>query len=673
MEPISMRVFGLPELASIIASSLDKKTLTQVMLTNRRMHAAFELWFYRDLRTLPSNSIGSGASLCISLCDSPDGLRALSRNIHFVRTWEADLFNLVFISHATAAIQQYFDYDNNGSTNNGNGNDKELDAMPMSLSSFLTWTKGSLTRTRRPRISPVTTLGLLLLIPLPPVMSLSRLKLSLPSTTNSNQCSHSHTLPNHTSLFATTAHLCVALQHLPQLRELALDHLSVKDPWSIRSLTSTLSRMNHLRRLELDVYIIEGIYGVGLSLFFGCPPSVEKLRIQFHEYEMHCSETGSLDEDSLHDVEDVLIEAGDAEALEAVATATAESLSRGTTSGTLANLRDINLEACLDDATLEEYLSIFESCPNLKTLELMEINFPDGLDGAYIGRMCPHLCNLRFDGAVEMTGDKLWPLGIMETLPRDRMEILNYYGGGPDQWLDVTVVGKTLLRHSGSLREFHACSRTASAAMRMILATCEVLEVLEICCSSIDLADAVGSPWASSKLTSLSLDIKITLLPLSLPAGTLYVPSYLKTPPAQLTKDEKYLFTQLEFLYQQIGKQEDLKVLRLSRAECDEYGASTVEVDKRNQPYPGLLRLGDGSGNSVNGISGDIDRPGFLHLLGNLSKLEVVVGEICPETEDGKMPADSTEAAWIRTHWPLLRETHFSFASEGPEETSLHV
>ncbi|KAG9064814.1 hypothetical protein KI688_003074 [Linnemannia hyalina] len=665
MEPISMRVFGLPELASIIASSLDKKTLTQVMVTNRRMHAAFELWFYRDLRTLPSSSRDSGASLCINLCDSPDGLRALSRNIHFVRSWETDLFNLVFISHATAAIQQYFGYDSNGSTNNRNGNNKELDAMPMSLSSFLTWTKGSLTRTRRPRISSVTTLGLLLLIPLPPVMSLSRLKLSLPSTTNSNQRSRSHTLPNHTSLFATIAHLCVALQHLPQLRELALDHLSVKDPWSIRPLTSTLSRMNHLRRLELDVYIIEGVCGVGLSLFFGCPPSVEKLRIQFHEYEMHYSETGSSDESSLHDVEDALIEA--------VATATTESLSRGSTSGTLANLRDINLEACLDDATLEEYLSIFESCPNLKTLELMEITFPDGLDGADIGRMCPHLRNLRFDGAVEMTGDRLWPLGIMETLPRDRMEILNYYGGGPDQWLDATVVGKTLLRHSCSLREFHACSRTASAAMRMILATCEALEVLEICCSSIDLADAVGSPWASSKLKSLSLDIKITLLSLSLPAGTPYVPSYLKTPPAQLTKDEKYLFTQLEFLYQQIGKQEDLKVLQLSRAECDEYGASTVEADKRNQPFPGLLRLGDGSGNSANSINGDIDRPGFLHLLGKLSKLEVVVGEICPEAGDRKMPANSTEAEWIRTHWPLLRETHFSFVSEGSEETSVHV
>src|SRR5690349_10800802 len=39
MQP-STRVFGLPELACIIASQLDKKALTCLMLTSRGMHAA---------------------------------------------------------------------------------------------------------------------------------------------------------------------------------------------------------------------------------------------------------------------------------------------------------------------------------------------------------------------------------------------------------------------------------------------------------------------------------------------------------------------------------------------------------------------------------------------------------------------------------------------------------
>lgn len=143
MQP-SAQVFGLPELACIIASQLDKKALTCLMLTSRGMHAAIVPWHYYDLRTYSNKSKNAPKGLNINLCDSPDGLRALSRNIQFVRTWETDLFNLVFISHAATAIQQYLDHDNNCSTNNINENDNELDAMPMSLSSFLTWTKGPL-------------------------------------------------------------------------------------------------------------------------------------------------------------------------------------------------------------------------------------------------------------------------------------------------------------------------------------------------------------------------------------------------------------------------------------------------------------------------------------------------------------------------------------------------
>ncbi|KAG9064815.1 hypothetical protein KI688_003075 [Linnemannia hyalina] len=134
MQP-STRVFRVAELAWIIASQLDKEALTCLMLTSRGMHETIKPWFYRNLGTY-SNKTPKG--LNINLCDSPDGLRALSRNIHFVRTWETDLFSLVFISRATAAIKQYLNYDSNGSTNSGNGSDMGLGAFPAPLLLFLT-------------------------------------------------------------------------------------------------------------------------------------------------------------------------------------------------------------------------------------------------------------------------------------------------------------------------------------------------------------------------------------------------------------------------------------------------------------------------------------------------------------------------------------------------------
>jgi hypothetical protein len=686
MDSASSRVFGLPELASVIASYLNKKALTQVMLTSRQMHAAVEPWFYHDLRTYYQYLMTK--DLAVSLCVSPEGLMALSRNIHCVRIWESDLFSLVFISHATTAIQRYNNSNNdsnnttttttnNNNNNNSNNNinikcdDNELNTAPLPISSFLTWTSGSRIRTRRLLMSPVTTISLLRLIPLAPVMLLSCLTLTLPVLSDDRH----HTLPNHVSSPAITVRLCVVLHCLPNLRELILNDLSAKNPRCIQLLASTLLQMNHLRRLELHILLNERYPCAGLLLFFGCPSSIETFKVEFREYETGESEIElPSDWSSFSDIEDALIDALDAGTFESAAVVAsamvaAESLSRGPINGPFVNLRDLQLESCMEKATLEQALSIFKSCPNLETLVLTEFFVPGGLDGADVGRMCPNLHTLRLDGIGQMTDDILWPLGIMTTLPKDRMEILKACVGGPYQWLNAIVASKTIMRHSGSLREIYACSRTASEAMGLILGTCEVLEVLEICCSAVSLEDAVASPWASTKIVRLSISIMISLPSTSSLPDTQYTAFYLHTPPLAPSEDENHLFAQLDVFYRQVGKQERLRYLNLTRARRSENGLVAIENSAKQKSLPGMLRLGGDNSN----IGGSMNRPGFLHLLGGLSKLEVIKGlAVCPETEDGRMPADVMEVEWIRVHWPLLQKTGFS-ASKRPQENFLYL
>lgn len=668
MQP-SIQVFELPELACIITSQLNKKALTCLMLTSRGMHETIKPWFYYELRTYSNNSSNAPKGLNINLCDSPDGLRALSRNIQFVKTWECDLYSLVFISRATAAVQQYLDDDNNnGSANNGNSSGMELDVFPAPLLLFLTWTKDF--RRKRQLITPAITFDLLRLIPLPPVLALSRLSLSLPlfSKDNTLYRNFSHTLPSHSSLHVTISRVCAILSRLPQLLELTLGHLSVNDPRCLQLLTSTLLKMTTLRRLELDVVWQDGIAdssGVAFSLFFGSPPLIEKLLIEFLDYpDDHDTDDDSGGFTSGDDNNDTPIDdPGDDISVKAIQTAATGAPSCRTMP--LGNLRELVFEGWLENARPEEVLSVFESCPALEKLVLNWVCFPAGLDGADIGRKCPNLRTFSCAGKNERLLDSIGPLGIMETLPDNRMEILDYYGGGY-RCVDGIVAERTILRHSCSLRQINLSSSITSTAIQMILATCGVLEELHVTGSSIELSDAVAFPWAGSRMTRLTLDLKIVMQ--SAPE-TQYTPFYFQIPLVVPSAEENRIFAQLDVFYRQIGKQASLKYLSLSRIGYDEDGLMELGEGEHEEPMPGMLRLTGGCSSC-----GGMDRPGFLDLLGGLRQLEVLEGgAIDLETEDGVMPADAKEVDWIRTHWPLLRKTNFFFASRWPEENFSHL
>ncbi|OAQ31854.1 hypothetical protein K457DRAFT_335911 [Linnemannia elongata AG-77] len=290
-----------------------------------------------------------------------------------MKTWKCDLYSFVFISRATAAIRQYLDY-------NGSSNGMELDAFPAPLLLFLTWTKGSRRGLRRPPVTPVITFDLLRLIPLPPVLSLSRLSLILPLFSKDNMADRnfSHTLPRHSSVLVAIARVCAILSRLPQLIDLALYRLNVKDPCCLQLLTSTLLKMANLKRLELDIFSQDdnpNSSGAALSLFFATPPLMEKLRIEFCNYpDDHATDedSGGLisgDDNNNTSIDDP----GDDISVKAIQTVATGAPSCRTMP--LSNFRELILEGRLDNASPEEVLSVFESCPELEKLVLNWVFF----------------------------------------------------------------------------------------------------------------------------------------------------------------------------------------------------------------------------------------------------------------------------------------------------------
>ncbi|KAF9333382.1 hypothetical protein BGZ91_011277 [Linnemannia elongata] len=124
-------------------------------------------------------------------------------------------------------------------------------------------------------------------------------------------------------------------------------------------------------------------------------------------------------------------------------------------------------------------------------------------------------------------------------------------------------------------------------------------------------------------------------------------PLYRSPPPSRRSAQEQRLFDRLEIFYRQIGKLTNLRYLHLGNPTRDSKKRST---EKRIQPFPGLLRLGDKEEATV---------PGYLELLSGLTRLKEIHGSVAPETPNRMMEVDAKEVDWILEHWPEFAEASF--------------
>ncbi|KAF9123449.1 hypothetical protein BGX30_001460 [Mortierella sp. GBA39] len=597
------RLFRIPELAILVASHLTRGDISRLMRTSRQMYHTMAPIFFHNLSTsFHFKRADSGV-----LLENSRGLEALARNAQHVREWDTGILFFNYYYHASAPFRT--------SNNNSIAPTAVLSAAPP-----------------RPPLSGLVQLfapgrpdDVYELIALPQMTWLTRINLNL--IWNPRECNCRYPFPDYLSARTTLVRICEILRLLPRLCQLDIDGLVITDYGSARLFTSTLLEATQLRRLNITLSRLWTYPGIRTLLFDNLPPSIERLYIGGTNSCVLAGDSG-LEADN-----------SDNRAMEA-----AQDPARSTTK--LANLQDLALDDWQESTTKEQFLSLFARCPGLETLRLKQPSAPVGVDGADIGRICPDLRDISYDGSRDMDGNDKWAFEVMESLPENQMESLEFQSASRCRLDDVTAV-RTLLRHSGSLWQIKITSPVTSSAVRMILEMCKALEVLQIFRSTVDLCDAIASPWACTKVTSLTLSIKIS--PSSSPPGTEFVPSYLQNPSTPLSAAEKDIFTQLEVFYQQIGKLTGLRHLHIGRTEYSEQGLVVGRCPLRDRPLPGMLIL------STNRA----DRPGFLDVLGGLSKLETVGGAIFPETVGGKMSELTSEFTWICKHWRSLRQPDF--------------
>lgn len=630
MTPTCALVFETPELARLITSFLSPGSISTLMQTNRRMHATMEPWFYHNLTTVHDTGR-------VALWQSPDGLTALARNLRHTKRWKTDLYYFVRFFHATTPTPALAP----ATTTKPALEELDQEQKPLPLqtkeqkwndpSPFLTRSSPPLSALLRAalrtpvkstaqHLTPTTSTNAPTSGSMPPMTLITKLDVCFESKACTMQTAWDF---DQWSQYSTTDYLCATLKRLPYLRELTLRQFSVRDTESARAIVLALRRMTNLTHLRVILPVSEKSHPVANLFLFGCPPSVRSLDISIAQ-KANFQRMFTYEPRWTYD------------AMKEIAIIKDKVQARGVTTP-LIQLRDLHVWNVLEASSKshEDLYAAFGRCPNVENLHLGWQLITDTLDGARIARMCPKIrritCGYRALDIIEE-----WPYKLSLALPEHQLEMFRH--GQNKTSFDGDLISGALMRHSRSLRDIQIRNRIPSKTVAMILEHCEALEVLDVRDSTMDLEDAIGCPWACSRLRELHLDIdtKITRKP-----------SYLRPPPSRRSPKEKQLFGRLEILYRQIGKLTNLQYLHL--------GDSTRDYKKRSlkkyiQPFPGLLRLSDKEKGIV---------PGYLELLSGLTRLKEIRGSVAPETPDHKLAADAAEVDWILEHWPEVAMSSF--------------
>lgn len=313
----------------------------------------------------------------------------------------------------------------------------------------------------------------------------------------------------------------------------------------------------------------------------------------------------------------------------------------------------------------EEVSAIYMNYPNIVQLHLPNICGTYNVDdlARTVATLCPKVRTLQFYGEGEDTNID-FPFKVLEALPEQQLErvcIRNFHIE-----LDEQMARNVFLRHSATLHTLvlQGCSPIDSAAVRTILTECAVLEDLRFMptdCADYEaiwpypdlygkgcgilLADAIAAPWACTKIKHLNLLVRINEI---CTGHELAPPAYFRREtPMELLPVEVRYFEPLEQFYRQIGRLVELRHLDLR---LDLMGPNGGRHDDRPTcaavSFPGLMNIGMG-------------RPGYLELLGGLSKLRQLRGSVHADTYETKLRVGAMEVFWMRDHWPELEWADF--------------
>ncbi|KAG9068213.1 hypothetical protein KI688_011808 [Linnemannia hyalina] len=625
MEPATTRFFDMPELVDHLTKYLDYPGIYKLMLTSRRMHDLCMPAQYR--RVQPGRFFYDRTT---------DSMQSFAKNVHRVRELTIWRHGIVYY---TSCVTAFLD----------------LLATQQSIAS---------TVSRQPSLSRPVWLSprdphLCKVVPIPPMTLLTKLSFFFGEQGEFEGCPYY--LPSYRDPKATITQLCWLIESNPHLLDVKLHGFIIKDDRDAGLLTRTISGLQKLQNLSVFFFQWDEWAGpwtsrIGVDLFFACPPTLRNWTVR----------TDDLYEEDIDVFTDEFVQLppGDLQSWEKSDEECGLKMTTPRRQEPMLDLKTLSLGALAGETMEEDIRSVFRRCPNLMTLEISPI--PSAIIDIQrlaqdIARYCPKLCDLSFhafgEGA-EVTGELL--LLILKALPPQQVTRFNCnhlplftsegLGSGAE-------VGYIFRQHSSTLRtlSLSGCRNIDSKAIQTILIDCEALEDLLIAWKTgsdqrqlcLHLEDAIEFSWGCTRLQRLDLWIAIPDEPLHHLADGV-VPYYNRPAPTRLSRAETAQFRSLGSFYRQIGALTELRSLDLKALFYDpaEKGRG---ISVQDTTFPGLFGL----------WNNEAGRPGYLQLLGGLTKLESLSGSISATTEEARATIGMNEVIWMEQHWPSLERGQF--------------
>lgn len=634
MEPATTRFFDVPELVDHLTKHLDHPGITKLMLTSRRMHDLCIPAQYRQIQ--PGRFFYDRTT---------DSIQSFAKNVHRVREMLIWRHGIVYYTNCVTAFLDLL---------------ATQQSIATTVSRQTSLSRPAWLAPRDPHICKV--------VPIPPLTLLTRLNFFFGQQGEFEGCPYY--MPSYRDPKATITQLCWLIQSNPHLLDVKLQGFIIKDGRDAGLLTRTISGLQSLQNLLVFFYQWDEWAGpwtsrIGVDLFLTCAPTLRTGAVK----------TGELYDDDIDVFTDefVLLSPGDLQSWEKSDEECGLNTATPRREEPMLGLKTLSLGALAGETMEEDIRSVFRRAPNLTVLNISPI--PSIISDVRrlaqdIAQYCPKLSDLSFhtlgEGA-EVAGELL--ILILKALPPQ--QVTRFYSNYLPLFTAESLgngaeAGSIFRQHSGTLRmlSLSGCRNIDSKAIQTILVRCEALEDLQIAWKTrsnqrqlcLHLEDAVEFPWGCTKLQRLDLRIAIPDEPLHhLAEGV--VPYYNRPAPTILSLAETAQFQSLGSLYQQIGALTELRSLDLKAVFFDpaEKGRG---ISAQYTTFPGLFVL----------WNNEAGRPGYLQLLGGLTKLESLSGPICAMDEEARVTIGMNEVRWMDQHWPALGRGPFFQDDDDDEE-----
>ncbi|KAF9275769.1 hypothetical protein BGZ88_002134 [Linnemannia elongata] len=598
---------SIPELVACLTPLITRHDLIKLARINRTFHAICTplLWHTLDLED---------ESLLSRLLASPHGLRAIGTHAHLICAvaWRPN-FSWYYFRALWVYLNSTFPLP------------LEHKAISTTILAHGQW--GNL------EYSPVS-----FLVPLPPLLGLSRFKACMTSYHSDRLI---HTVP--TSNLDNHLHQILWLVRLngATLTHLNITKLSLICVRVVRDISRTISQLPCLRVLQLEAQPENSLIRHAFEcLFYSCPASLVDLKVSCSASLIDPKIACLISGDTIQFSRDPVVGDWDYDQGPLVL--------RDTYLLHLKSL-DISMMPLLDLA--EVCGTVLGQCPALESLALPKLGqLTDDMLFviASISELCPRISSLSFPEGCLAEHVTM----VLESLPEQQLRNLCYCSYNDP---DPEPIIATWTRHSTTLRriEFTYTARILSSVIQAALTTCEGLEVLNVTCRTgservcLIFANAIESEWVCKRIRELVMNVWIT--------SSGRNPSYMEDPTkATWTEENRRHWEDLGKFYSQIGSLSHLEILDLQAVgKADTSSAYNTPREVFLSPtetcLPGLLALEDAEKGKI----------GYLGKLVGLTRLRELRGSMVWTQRDNLAMIGEKEVDWFVNHLPSLEMATF--------------